>query len=119
MVGYNPQSSAPFEIFNPWGTQFNGYAPGCSVNGDAKHQYWGLFYATGSLVSTYFASQSYGVGATNQTMTPTLTLDEPTDPTLLTDSLPKKVVKLGRLANPLIAAIRPTLGMSIVGGLLS
>jgi hypothetical protein len=57
MVGYNASGSAPFEIFNPWGTDSSGWAPG---NANTKY---GLFWANAPFVSQNFNVESFGVGA--------------------------------------------------------
>jgi hypothetical protein len=59
VVGYNPSSSMPFELFNPWGTTASGYAPDLE-NG---HQVYGLFFANASFVSQNFISQNFGSGS--------------------------------------------------------
>ena len=41
VVGYDPTSSQPFKVFNPWGTNSSGWAP-LTNNG---RQVWGLFNA--------------------------------------------------------------------------
>jgi len=56
VVGYNPSSSMPFEVFNPWGTTSTRYAPG-------NPNIYGLFYANGAFLSQNFSSQSIGSGA--------------------------------------------------------
>jgi hypothetical protein len=57
LVNYNPSSSQPFLIFNPWGTDSSGWVPGFSG------VVYGLFTATANFVSSNFSSQSYGTGA--------------------------------------------------------
>ena len=57
VVGYNPSVNLPFEVYNPWGTDSSGWAPGYSNNK------YGLFNANGAFLSQNFASQSVGVGA--------------------------------------------------------
>ena len=45
LVGYNPSSCMPFVLFNPWGTDANGWAPGHSgkvyglFSADATYRY--------------------------------------------------------------------------------
>ena len=119
MVGYNPSSSLPFEIFNPWGTQSNGYAPNNGPGTSSGNSYWGLFYANSRFVSTYFSSQGYGAGTTNPSLIAPATADDPTELAPSQNHAPGQVVKLGRFANSLIGSLRPTVGMSSVGGPLS
>jgi hypothetical protein len=59
MVNYNPSvvsqgKSMPYELFNPWGTNSAGNAPGGML---------GLFYADSGVISQNFNSQSIGSGA--------------------------------------------------------
>jgi hypothetical protein len=58
VVGYNASSGEPFELFNPWGTQKNGWAPG------ETGKIFGLFGASAAFISQNFAGQTIGVGAT-------------------------------------------------------
>jgi hypothetical protein len=55
VVGYNPSSSQPFQVYNPWGTDAAGLAPGTDV--------YGLFWASASFLSQNFTSEDTGVGA--------------------------------------------------------
>jgi hypothetical protein len=65
VVGYNPSSIMPFEVFNPWGTDANGWAPGASGT------VYGLFWANSAILSQNFSSQSIGTGAApNETVAP-------------------------------------------------
>jgi hypothetical protein len=57
LVNYDPSSSQPFEVFNPWGTDSSGWAPGHSGT------VYGLFTANAAFLSQNFATQSFGVGA--------------------------------------------------------
>ncbi len=54
VVGYNPSSGLPFEVYNPWGTNSSGIALG-TYNG---HSVWGLFIANGAFLSQNFTSQA-------------------------------------------------------------
>jgi hypothetical protein len=58
VVGYNPSSSQPFEVYNPWGTNSSGWALG-TYNG---HQVYGLFHADGTFLSQNYASEFFGNG---------------------------------------------------------
>jgi hypothetical protein len=57
LVNYDPSSSLPFKLFNAWGTDANGWAPGNSG------AIYGLFIANAAFVSQRFSTQSFGVGA--------------------------------------------------------
>jgi hypothetical protein len=57
LVGYNPSSSQPFEVFNPWGTQANGWAPG------ETNRVYGLFTANATAIAQNYAYDSIGFGA--------------------------------------------------------
>jgi hypothetical protein len=57
MVNYNSSASLPFEIYNPWGTDVNGWAPGHSGT------IYGLFWENAPFVSQNFSLESFGVGA--------------------------------------------------------
>ncbi len=59
MVAYNASSSMPFELFNPWGTNSSGWAPG-TYNGNPVY---GLFNANAAFVSQNFITQAVGTGA--------------------------------------------------------
>ncbi|HET6880907.1 MAG TPA: C2 family cysteine protease, partial [Pirellulales bacterium] len=60
VVNYIASSSTPFELYNPWGA--SGLGGTVTYNG---HQvYGGAFYATASMISQDFSSQSIGAGAT-------------------------------------------------------
>jgi Calpain family cysteine protease len=56
MVNYN-SSNSTFSIYNPWGTDSSGWAPGYS------NTVYGLFWANAAFVSQNFATQSVGAGA--------------------------------------------------------
>jgi len=58
VVGYNPSISMPFEVYNPWGTNSLGYAPGTYEG----HQVYGLFNAPAAFLSQNFTAQSLGTG---------------------------------------------------------
>ena len=60
MVNYDPSNSLPFEIFNAWGTDSDGWAPGHSGT------IFGLFIANAPFVSENFSYQSIGAGAAPQ-----------------------------------------------------
>jgi hypothetical protein len=59
VVGYDPSSSNPFKVYNPWGTDAQGWALG-AYHG---HAVWGLFNASAAFLSANFAWQTVGVGA--------------------------------------------------------
>lgn len=59
VVGYNPSSSLPFEVYNPWGTNSSGWA----LSTENGHQVYGLFNANAAFISQNFASQAIGHGA--------------------------------------------------------
>lgn len=59
VVGYDPSSSQPFEVYNPWGTDSSGWALG-THNG---HQVYGLFNANAAFLSANFANQYIGSGS--------------------------------------------------------
>jgi hypothetical protein len=61
VVGYNASSGLPFQVFNPWGTQSNGYAP------NTNNVIYGLFIANAPFISQNFTTQSIGSGAINGT----------------------------------------------------
>jgi len=54
VVGYNPSSSMPYEIYNPWGMTSSGMAQG-TYDG---HAVYGQFWASAALVSQNFSGQS-------------------------------------------------------------
>jgi hypothetical protein len=49
VVGYNPASSQPFTVFNPWGTDANGWAPG------GVGTAYGLFHADAAFLAANFS----------------------------------------------------------------
>jgi hypothetical protein len=57
LVNYDPSSGLPFEVFNPWGTDANGWAPGNA------NSVYGLFVANGAFLSQNFSTESFGGGA--------------------------------------------------------
>jgi hypothetical protein len=59
LVGYNASSGKPFKVFNPWGTQANGWVPGYTGS------ILGLFTANAAFISQNFTGQTIGVGAMN------------------------------------------------------
>jgi hypothetical protein len=63
VVGYNPSSSTPFQVYNPWGTSSSGWALGLYHG----HQVYGLFTASGGFLSQNFASQAISAGAEKET----------------------------------------------------
>ena len=52
LVGYNPSSNMPFEVFNPWGTNSQGYVPG------TNNQIYGLFVANTAFIAQNFDGYS-------------------------------------------------------------
>jgi hypothetical protein len=58
LVNYDSSSNLPFEVFNPWGTDANGWAPGQANN------IYGLFVANAVFLSQNFAIEAFGNGAT-------------------------------------------------------
>jgi hypothetical protein len=69
LVNYNASSGQPFEVFNPWGTQASGWAPGDT------NTIYGLFTANAAFLSQNFAGQSFGTGAIDAEI-----INEPIDP---------------------------------------
>jgi hypothetical protein len=59
VVGYNASSGEPFKVFNPWGTQANGWAPG------ETGKIFGLFTANAAFIAQNFAGQTICVEAMN------------------------------------------------------
>src|SRR5262249_33691874 len=57
LVNYTASSGLPFEVFNPWGTDANGWAPGYSGT------VYGLFNANAAFLSQNFSGQAIGTGA--------------------------------------------------------
>ena len=60
LVGYNPSSSQPFTVFNPWGTTCSGWAP-YTYKGN---QVYGLFTSNWAFLWQNFYGESNGSGAT-------------------------------------------------------
>ncbi len=56
VVGYNPASSKPFELFNPWGTDSSGWCPG------ETNKIYGLVGVNAAFISQNFIKQSIGRG---------------------------------------------------------
>jgi hypothetical protein len=73
IVGYNPSSSTPFEVYNPWGTTSVAVSGGAGVGTaylspglepyGSEHQDFGLFWASGTFLEQNYANQSIGTGA--------------------------------------------------------
>ncbi len=59
VVGYNANSSEPFELFNAWGTDSSDWAPG------KTNQVYGLFDANAAAISAYFEQWSALTGPEN------------------------------------------------------
>jgi hypothetical protein len=57
VVNYSASNPLPFEVFNPWGTQASGWAPGCTGT------IYGLFRANAAFISQNFILQSIDTGA--------------------------------------------------------
>jgi hypothetical protein len=57
LVGYNPSSNLPFTVFNPWGTDANGWAP------NKANTKYGLFTADAAFLSKNFTTQTLGLAA--------------------------------------------------------
>jgi hypothetical protein len=93
VVGYDASSSQPFELFNAWGTQSDGYAPG------RTGKTYGLFTANSAFISQNFTGQGIGTGATNvdDLAEPA---DEPTEPATLDNAGPKKFAILRGNGSP-------------------
>jgi hypothetical protein len=66
VVNYNPSSSTPFELDNPWGAS----GLGGTVNYYGHQVYGGAFYATASMIAYDFNYQAIGAGAEAETSTP-------------------------------------------------
>jgi hypothetical protein len=114
VVGYNASSGLPFTVFNPWGTQSNGYAPG------QTGKIYGLFNATAAFLSQNFTVQGFGTGAID---VPGLVgpADEPTErPTLHNGGLKKfAIVQGGGISYTAVDGTRPAARTATVGGPLS
>jgi len=59
MIGYNPGSSTPFELYNPWGKSS---VVGHTMNWNGNVVYDGPFWISSALVSLDFATQNFGTG---------------------------------------------------------
>jgi hypothetical protein len=59
VVGYNPASQQPFEVFNPWGTDANGWAPGHA------NTIYGDFVADGNFLASNFDGQTIAGAASS------------------------------------------------------
>jgi hypothetical protein len=59
VVDFKASSNFPFKVFNPWGTDAWGWAPGYS------NKIYGLFGANAAFISQNFTVQSIGTGAIN------------------------------------------------------
>jgi hypothetical protein len=59
VVGYNPSSSQPFTIYNPWGVDANGWALGT----DNGQQVWGQATVNAAFLSANFGYENFGSGA--------------------------------------------------------
>jgi hypothetical protein len=57
VVGYNASSGEPFDVFNAWGTDSSGWAPGQSG------RIYGRFTANAAFITQNFSVQSQGAGA--------------------------------------------------------
>jgi hypothetical protein len=114
VVGYNASSSLPFEVFNPWGTQSNGWAPG---NTGTKY---GLFYANSTFISQNFTGQSIGTGATG-VYGPADPADESIEPATLHHAMSKKfaTVRSDDISDTADDGTRTTEGTATLRKLLS
>ena len=54
VVGYNPSSSQPYKVYNPWGTGSNGYVPGTNK--------FGLFTANAAFIAQNYNQESFTRG---------------------------------------------------------
>jgi hypothetical protein len=57
VVGYNPASSKPYEVFNPYGTDASGWVPG------QANKTYGLFWTDAAFIQQNFHEQNIAVGA--------------------------------------------------------
>ncbi|MFO0955941.1 MAG: C2 family cysteine protease [Isosphaeraceae bacterium] len=71
MVGYTSGAAQPFKMYNPWGTDANGWAPG---NANTK---FGLFTANAAFIAQNFTKESFG-SASNDGKVVSLTTVEST-----------------------------------------
>jgi hypothetical protein len=95
-------------LFNPWGTQSNGYAPG------ETDKIYGLFFANAAFISQNFDEQCFGTGAAN---TDDLAgpADEFIEPATLDNAGPKKaaIVRGNGSYSTATAYTRPAQGTAI------
>jgi hypothetical protein len=67
VINYNPASNTPYEVFNPWGIDASGWAPGLD------NQTYGVFWANGAFLQQNFSGMSSTVGATpERVVTPSI-----------------------------------------------
>jgi hypothetical protein len=66
VVGYDPTSSQPFKVFNPWGTNSSGWA----LSTNNGQQVWGLFNANAGFLSQNFTAQTIAAGTEAKAMEP-------------------------------------------------
>jgi hypothetical protein len=114
VVGYNPSSSQPFTVYNPWGTDSTGWAPG-PYNG---HAVYGQFTAGAGFLSQNFQIEAFGSGA------PAASNDHGNSPTGVAQAVPagsapivairprpsasiQRATVLGTPSNELVAMNRP------------
>jgi hypothetical protein len=57
LVGYDPSSGLPFQLFNAWGADPSDWAPGCTGT------IYGLFNANAPFLSHNFTTESFGAAA--------------------------------------------------------
>jgi hypothetical protein len=91
MVGYNSSSSQPFQMFNPWGTDSSGWAPGLS---GVKY---GLFYANSGFITSNFTGTNVAVVA-SKVNNVAGTVEVPNEPILLAQGDPTADGSLAGLA---------------------
>jgi hypothetical protein len=60
LVNYVSSSPTPYQVFNPWGTDANGWAPGFSGT------VYGRFWATSSFMSQNFSTEDFAGAVPNQ-----------------------------------------------------
>jgi hypothetical protein len=61
LVGYNPSSSLPFQVFNPWGANSSGLV----LDNNTGQWVYGLFNANASYISNNFNGDSIATSAIN------------------------------------------------------
>jgi hypothetical protein len=59
VANYTASSKTPFQMFNPWGADASGWAPGLFHG----HKVYGLFSGNSTFLSQNFAGQTFGSGA--------------------------------------------------------